>query len=251
MRKFLTIIALLSCVAGFAQVDRKDVRRGNRQFRKGEFAAAEVSYRRALLQDTTFLPTRYNLANALYREEDYEGARKQLDAVKDQAPAAAEAPQYYYNLGDVALQQQDWKAAMDAFRESLLRNPGDLDAKENYIYARNKYLEQQQQQQNQDQNQDQQNQDQNQNQDQQQNQDQNQDQQDQDQQQQQQQQQQDQNQDQQQQQQQEQPQDQQQLSAQQAAQLLQDVQAKEKETQDRVNKEKAAVLRSRQKEKNW
>ena len=235
MKRWLIVIVLL--LSGFwasAQPGKGDLRRGNRQFRKGEFAAAEVSYRRALLQDTTFLPTRYNLANALYREEDYEGARKQLDAVKEQAPAAAEAPQYYYNLGDVALQQQDWKAAMDAFRESLLRNPGDLDAKENYIYARNKYLEQQQQQQNQDQ-------------DQQQNQDQNQDQQDQDQQQQQQ----DQNQDQQQQQQQEQPQDQQQLSAQQAAQLLQAVQAKEKETQDRVNKEKAAVLRSRQKEKNW
>ena len=244
MKRWLIVIVLL--LSGFwasAQPGKGDLRRGNRQFRKGEFAAAEVSYRRALLQDTTFLPTRYNLANALYREEDYEGARKQLDAVKEQAPAAAEAPQYYYNLGDVALQQQDWKAAMDAFRESLLRNPGDLDAKENYIYARNKYLEQQQQQQNQNQDQ---NQDQDQ-QDQQQNQDQNQDQQNQDQQQQQR----DQNQDQQQQQQQEQPQDQQQLSAQQAAQLLQAVQAKEKETQDRVNKEKAAVLRSRQKEKNW
>ena len=33
--------------------------------------------------------------------------------------------------------------------------------------------------------------------------------------------------------------------------MLQAVQAKEKETQDKVNKQKAAVLQSRQKEKNW
>ena len=33
--------------------------------------------------------------------------------------------------------------------------------------------------------------------------------------------------------------------------MLQAIQAKEKETQDKVNKEKAQVLKSRQKEKNW
>ena len=33
--------------------------------------------------------------------------------------------------------------------------------------------------------------------------------------------------------------------------MLRAIQAKEKETQDKVNKEKAAALKSRQKEKNW
>lgn len=28
------------------------------------------------------------------------------------------------------------KAAVDAYKQSLLRNPGDLDAKENYAYAK-------------------------------------------------------------------------------------------------------------------
>ena len=36
-----------------------------------------------------------------------------------------------------------------------------------------------------------------------------------------------------------------------AQQMLQAIQAKEKETQEKVNKEKAALLNSRQKEKNW
>ena len=34
-------------------------------------------------------------------------------------------------------------------------------------------------------------------------------------------------------------------------QMLQAIQAKEKETQDKVNKEKALMLKSREKEKNW
>ena len=41
------------------------------------------------------------------------------------------------------------------------------------------------------------------------------------------------------------------LLFQQAQQMLNAIQAREKETQDKVNKEKAAVLKSRQKDKNW
>jgi hypothetical protein len=33
--------------------------------------------------------------------------------------------------------------------------------------------------------------------------------------------------------------------------MLQAIQAKEKETQDKVNQKKAAALKSRQKDKNW
>ena len=38
---------------------------------------------------------------------------------------------------------------------------------------------------------------------------------------------------------------------QQVQQMLKAIQAQEKATQDKVNKEKAALLKSRQKEKNW
>ena len=41
------------------------------------------------------------------------------------------------------------------------------------------------------------------------------------------------------------------ITPQAAQQILQAIQAKEKETQDKVKKEKAQVLKSRQKEKNW
>ena len=53
------------------------------------------------------------------------------------------AADYYYNLGDVAIANQDWQTAVTAFEESLLRNPGDMNAKENYIYAKKKLQQQQ------------------------------------------------------------------------------------------------------------
>ena len=233
-----------------AQVDKREVRRGNRDFKKENYKEAELEYFRALAKDTLSFAANYNMANTLYRQGSHEQAKKHLDKIKDAAVASPAAADYYYNLGNVAVALEDYQTAVDAYKQSLLRNPGDLEAKENYIYAKEKLKQQQDQQQNQqndqnqDQNQDQQNQDQNQdqNKDQQdQNDDQNKDNQDQNK---------DQNKDQ--------NQDQQnqsgsepKISPQAAQQMLQAIQAKEKETQDKVNKEKAAALSSRKKDKNW
>ena len=257
MKRVLTILLALSLSASlWAQTDRSEVRAGNRKFRKEDYKNAEIDYRRALVKDSLSLAGCYNLASTLYRMEDWDGAQKALEPVKEAVAGNPNEASYWYNSGDAALQKKDYAAAVDAFRQSLLKNPGDMDAKENYIYAK-KMLENQQQNgggggqndQNQDQNQ---NNDQNQqNQDQDQNGDQNQDQNNQNQDNQNQ----DQNgqgqQDQQNQPQQNQGQQQSKISPQQAQQMLQAIQAKEKETQDKVNKEKAEALKSRQKEKNW
>lgn len=244
----LVAVTFLMGVSAMAQVDKKDVRRGNRDFRKENFREAEIDYRKALVKDSMSVAANYNLASTLYREGDYAQAMQTLERVKDVAPMSPASADYYFNLGDVALQQQDYQKAVEAFGESLIRRPDDLQAKENFIYAKKKLQDQQQNQQNQnnDQNQDNQdNQDQN---DQNRNDDQdNQDQQnDQDKNDQNQDQNQDQN-DQPQQSQGQQPK----ISPQAAQQMLQAIQAKEKETQDKVNKQKAEALKSRQKEKNW
>ena len=233
---------MLSCAVAFAQTDRREVRAGNRQFKKGNWQNAEIEYRKAQVKDTSSFAANYNLAGALYREGNYDEAGKSLERLKDVAPMSANSADYYYNLGNIAVQKKDWKSAVDAYKQSLLRNPGDLDAKENYAYAKQMLKneggdggdDQQNQDQNNDQNQDNdqnkdQNQDQNQNNDQ--NKEQNQG---------------------------DRPKPQQgegqgeaKISPQQAQQMLKAVQTREKETQDKVNKEKAALLKSRQKEKNW
>ena len=249
MRKLIyTLILLALPVAMSAQIDRKEVRSGNRQFRRENYKEAEISYRKALVKDSLSFAANYNLANVLYRGEHYDEAGKIMETVKEAAPASEHGADYFFNAGDIALARKDYAAAVDAFKQSLLLNPGDLQAKENYIYAK-KMLEDQQQngggggqdnqenqqnQQNQDDRQQNQDQQDNQNQDKQNNQDQNQ---------------QD-NQDGQNRDGQNQPQPVK-ISPQQAQQMLKAMQAKEKETQDKVNKEKAEALKSRQKEKNW
>ena len=234
------------CICASGQTDRRCVRDGNRDFAKDDFRSAAVDYGKAVAMDTTSFAAQYNLASCLYRMGDYQGAGQALDAVKASVPqagtraAARKDParegfvrnsvaDWHFNRGDIALQTKDYASAVQEFRTSLLMNPDDLEAKENYIYAK-KMLQNQQggggqnqqdQQDQQDQNQqDQQNQQNQQNQ---------QDQQDQDQ-----------------------PQpSESKISPQQAQQMLRAMQAEEKKTQDKVNKEKAEMMQSRQKEKNW
>lgn len=242
-------LLLVSFADVSAQTDRREVRKGNRRFKEGEYTEAQVEYLKGLAKDSLSIAANYNMANTFFRQEDYANAEKALTRVEDKAVTSADGAAFYYNQGAVAIAQQNWQKAVEAFAKSLLINPDDLDAKENYIYAKKMFQNQQQNQnQNQDnQNQNQDNQDQNQdNQDQ--NQDQNSDGQDKDKNQDQEDKDDDQNpQDQKQQNQGQQPQ----ISPQAAQQMLQAIQAKEKETQDKVNKAKAAALKSRQKEKNW
>ena len=242
-------ILILSAQMLSAQTDKSEVRKGNREYRKGEFKEAEIDYRRALVKDSLSFAANYNLACDLYRQEQYDEAGNYMKKIADQAAASTRESDYYYNLGDIALAKQDYKGAVDAFEKALLLNPGDMDAKENYVYAK-MMLQNQQNQQNQD-NQDNQNQDQNQDQDDQnQKQDQKQNDQNQDENNNQNQDQQDQSNDQNRQNQSQQQQDAK-ISPQAAQQMLQAIQAREKETQDKVNREKAAAMKSRQKEKNW
>lgn len=242
-------LLVLSSAVALAQTDRKEVRAGNRQFKKGNWQKAEIEYRKAQVKDSLSFAANYNLAGALYKENNFDEAGKSLEKLKDVAPASEHAADYFYNLGNIAVQKKDWKAAVDAYKRSLLQNPDDLDAKENYAYAKqmlkneeqqgggggNDQQNNQDQQQNQNNNDQDKNKDQNQDQDQKQNNDQNKDQNQGDQ-----------------------PKPQQgdgqgeaKISPQQAQQMLKAVQAREKETQDKVNKEKAALLKARQKEKNW
>lgn len=268
-KKMFAVALLLgfSVASAYAQTDRKEVRKGNRFFKEGNYKEAEVEYRKALIKDSLSIAGNYNLANTLMQQEDAANAEliyaKLGDSISrvqqnvDWEKGSVEVGKntlpsdYYHNLGNSFLAQKRYQEAVDAYKNALRRNPADDLTRENYIYAKKKLEDQQNQDQNQQQQQQNQNQDQQNNQNQQnQNQDQNQDKQDQNN---------DQNQDNKnnpdkdQNDKQDQPQNgnQPKITPQAAEQMLQAMQEKENQTQEKVKEEKAKALKSKQKEKNW
>ena len=261
------LLLMLTAGSAFAQTDRKEVRKGNRLFKDENYKEAEVEYRKALIKDSLSIAGNYNLANTLMLQDDAANAEliyakvgdtiskmpQQVDWKKGAVKVAKNdvAPGYYHNLGNSLLAQKRYAEAVDAYKNALRRNPSDEQTRENYIYAKKKMEDEQNQDQQQQQNQDQQqqqDQNQNQNQNQDQNKDQNQDNKD--------------NQDKkenkdnpdkkdQPQDQQQQPQNEPKITPQAAEQMLQAMQEKENQTQEKVKEEKAKLLKSKQKEKNW
>jgi len=227
---FLTALSL----SASAQADKKDIRDGNRRSAGETLEKALLDYHRALAKDSTSLKARYNLANTMHLGGDFQQASATMASVPDSLHIPENKADAWHNSGNFQLSAKQYAESIEAYKNALRIRPGDMETKTNLAYAQKMLKdqqEQQQQQQQQDQ-QDQQDQDKDQ-------QDQNKDQQDQDKDQQ------DQNKDQ---------QDQEtppKISPQAAQQMLEAVQQKERETQEKVNKEKARAVVPVRTGKNW
>ena len=222
-KKVATLIALLLVVGTVtAQSDRQLIRHGNKQYKAGNFADAEVSYRKAVEKNPRNPQAVYNLGLALMRQQKDSAAIQQfMDAGKLETNPLRRA-QSYHNAGVICQGKKMYGEAIDVYKEALRNNPADDETRYNLAVCKR-----QQKQQQQDQNQ--QNKD-------------NKDQKDKKDQQQQQ--------DQQQQKKDEQKQQQQQMSKDNAEQLLNAAMQEEKQTQERMKKAQQQPQKRRL-EKNW
>jgi len=235
-RNIVVSLFLFSCTFGavHAQREKSDIREGNRLFKSEKFEESEVSYRKALDAQNSSIPGNFNLGDALYRQEKYEEAGKQFSEVSIKNSSKEVLAQAFHNLGNSLLHAEKLDESIEAYKNALRQNPGDMETKYNLAYAQN--LKKQQEDKQQDKNQDQDQDKQDKNKDQQNQQDQNQDKQDkQDQQDQQQ------NQDEQQQEQKQQPK----ISKEDAQRLLDALANDEKKTQEKVKLAKAKSKKSR------
>ena len=187
MHRILSITLLFLFAAAGVQAqrlpERSLVRKGNRQYNKGEYEASIGRYEEALKAAPGQFEATYNLGNALYKAERFDRAEQTMvQAAADSLRSDTERAEAFYNLGNAQFKQQKYKEALESYKQSLRFNPADMEAKYNYAYTKrlldqdqnggggndqqNQDQDQNQQDQQNQQNQQQQNQGQNQNQDQ-------------------------------------------------------------------------------------
>ena len=219
-----TILLLLLAIGVQAQTDRQLVRQGNKQFRKGNAADAEVSYRKAVEKNQRNPQANYNLGNALMQQRKDSLATVQFQNAAKMETNPLRRAQSYHNIGVICQQHQMFSEAIEAYKEALRNNPTDDETRYNLELCKRQQQQQNQDQQNQDQKnkdkdkQDQQKQDQDKKDEQKQNQ--------------------------------EKQQDKQQMSKENAEQLLNAAMQEEKNTQERMKKAQQQPQRRRL-EKNW
>ena len=235
IRYYLLLLALCSFTFATAQRNYRDyLRGGNKLYNDSVFDKSEIQYRKALEKDANGVDALYNLGNSLLLQSKAKDAMDQYQIVEKRESDPARLAQVHHNKGVIHHGSKDYASAVEAYKESLRKNPHDHETRYNLALALHHLKQQQQQEQNQNQQQQEKEEQQEQQQQQQQNQNQ---------------QQQEQEQDQQQQQEQQQQEQQQQMSKENAEQMLQAAMQDEKDVQEKVKK--MMQLRGRKLEKDW
>jgi len=231
----MTILCLFLVHATLlGQEEREYIRKGNRLYKKSEYAGSEGMYRRAQAQDKSTYDSGFNLGDALYKQGRFGEAAEEFNrAASGSTDDSLKQAQSFYNLGNSLLKDQKFEESIKAYINSLMLDPENPEAKYNLAYAQDQLKKQEEQQQQKDQQQNDQQQDKNKQEeenkdDQKQKDDQQQDQKDQ----------------------QGQDQQQQSISREDAKRLLDALSANEKETQEKVQRDKAARAKVRV-IKNW
>lgn len=148
-RIFVTALCLVIVSASlFGQEDREYIRKGNRLYKKGEYAGSEGMYRRAQEQAKSGNDAIFNLGDALYRQGRFSEASEEFTrTVKTGETDSLKRADGLYNLGNSLLKDQKFSESIDAYINSLKLNPGNLQAKYNLAYAQDQLKKQQEQEQ--------------------------------------------------------------------------------------------------------
>lgn len=137
MYKKLILIALLfsmTCVQ--AQSLEKQIRQGNRQYRKGNFTEAETKYRKVLEDKPTSADAQFNLGDALYKQENYTDAMEAFQKVLEMTPDAKLKSKAVFNMGTCLLAQGKYYDAFNTYKIALKFDAGNEDALYNLEYCR-------------------------------------------------------------------------------------------------------------------
>ena len=148
-RSGLTLIVLMGVILAYGQNERKVIREGVRAYENGEFGEAEVQFRKAENINRESYEAEFNTGAALYGQEKYEETVKQYEPLLDQTTDAEKTAHIWHNIGNSLLEAQQYGPSIEAYKNSLRKNPSDQDTRYNLAYAKQKLKEQQQQQQNQ------------------------------------------------------------------------------------------------------
>ncbi len=159
MKVILFILAILIGIPMFAQQKQSLLREGTKLYNDSSYSQAEIKYRKALEKDQDYFKSSFNLADAVYKQERYEEASSLFNALKDNASSKDDLAKVYHNLGNSLAKENKYEKAINAYKNSLRINPTDDETR--YNLALTKKNKQKQEEQNKDQeNKDQENKDQ-------------------------------------------------------------------------------------------
>ena len=145
-----TLLLLFVAFTASAQTDRQYIREGNKQFRIGDYAKAEVSYRKAVEKNPKNPQAVYNLGNALMAQKKDSAAVQQFEQSAQIETNPMRKSAAYHNMGVICQTHKMYGEAIEAYKNALRNNPNDDETRYNLVLCKHlKKKQDQKQQQNQ------------------------------------------------------------------------------------------------------
>jgi len=117
---------------------------GRKQYADGNHPQALSTFEQAARTRPQDTRGRFNLADGLYKNGKFEEAATLFRSLGEDPGSPLAAPSRF-NLGNALFQKQDYKGAVQAYRDALRLSPQDLDARRNLELALRALKEQEEQ----------------------------------------------------------------------------------------------------------
>ncbi len=142
LRSYIWILLiLLGFHNSFAQVEDQVLEQSNQFIYEGNnkveenFVAAEKEYRKALSKAPSNAVGSYNLGHAYYNSGHLdESLFRHMEAAKN-ASSKGEKHRAFHNIGNILMEKNMCKEAVDAFKNALRNNPADDESRYNLALA--------------------------------------------------------------------------------------------------------------------
>ena len=139
-------LLLVAASASAQMTDRQYIRQGNKQFRSGDYANAEVSYRKAIEKNAKNPQAAFNLGNALMAQKKDSAAVEQFHGAARLETNPLRKAQAYHNMGVICQTHKMYGEAIEAYKNALRLNPKDDETRYNLVLCKHQKQKQDQQQ---------------------------------------------------------------------------------------------------------
>ena len=117
--------------ASFAQNAKTEIIKGNEDYKKSNYDAAENSYRDALKIADNNSTASYNLGNTMFRKDKTDEAVEAYDNTIQNTTDNVTKENAYYNKGVAYQKAKKLPECINAYENALMLNPNDEDARQN------------------------------------------------------------------------------------------------------------------------
>ncbi|MBP7497990.1 MAG: VWA domain-containing protein [Bacteroidales bacterium] len=133
--RIILLLLVLSATNLYSQSKEAQIRKGNNLYKSQKYSEAEVSYLKSLDKNQLYTKGLYNLGAAYYKQKRYKEADSILKNALSSNSDKNINSKIFHNLGNALLQEGNYAASVEAYKNSLKINPNDEDTRYNLAYA--------------------------------------------------------------------------------------------------------------------